>query len=209
MIYPRTKVLERRREVTSFLVRGISPGEIAEMLGVPRQTIYNDIRVIRSGKNEALIAHSRRDTFAQLYLTAQERARRLWPIVDGDGPDYVKIRALRELRLQDERIVNKLPPVRHPDDEDLPLPQFVKRFFERTEGTAASVKAKKNKAKDGKSYLPGIIPGDKSREGSSAPPSEPVESPRKMMEDIESKLEILEALQDAKEGKTGIGPQGG
>lgn len=54
MVYPRTKVLDRRCEVTSRLIRGDSPSEIACTLNVSRYTIYNDIRVIRSGKYDAL-----------------------------------------------------------------------------------------------------------------------------------------------------------
>ncbi len=54
VVHASMKVLQRRREVTSLLVQGVQPGEIAEMLNVHCQTIYNDIRVIRSGSNEAL-----------------------------------------------------------------------------------------------------------------------------------------------------------
>jgi len=111
MIYSRTKVLQRRREVVSLLVRGVPPGEIAEMLKVARETIYNDIRYIRSGRNEALNAHSRREIVAQLYLNLQVRVRYLWDLADTAEPDYVRVRIMQELRLNDEHILNKLPPI--------------------------------------------------------------------------------------------------
>ncbi len=111
MIYSRTKVLQRRREVVSLLVRGVPPGEIAEMLKVPRETIYNDIRYIRSGRNETLSAHSRREIVAQLYLNVQARMRYLWKKADTAESDYVCLWTMRELRLNDEHIVNKLPPI--------------------------------------------------------------------------------------------------
>ena len=105
----RTKVLQRRRDVASLLVRGIAPGEIAEILEVTRQTVYNDVRVIRSGKNDALFAHTRMEIIAQLYLNAQERMKYLWRLVEEAEKNYVKVQALRELRLNDERITGKLP----------------------------------------------------------------------------------------------------
>jgi hypothetical protein len=108
MIYPRTKVYQRRREVTSLMVRGFSPSEIAEVLKVTRHTIYNDVRVIRSGKYDALIAHTRAEITAQLYLNAMERAKQLWRIIDEGEKGYVKVQALRELRLGDEHILGKL-----------------------------------------------------------------------------------------------------
>ncbi len=111
MMYPRTKVLQRRREVVSLLVRGVPPGEIAEMLKVPRETIYNDIRAIRSGRNEALNAYSWREIVAQLYLNLQARVRYLWKKADTAESDYVCLWTMRELRLNDEHILNKLPPI--------------------------------------------------------------------------------------------------
>ena len=110
-MYPRTKVLQRRREVVSLLVRGVPPGEIAEMLKVPCDTIYNDIRAIRSGRNEALNAYSRREIVAQLYLNLQARVRYLWKMADKAESDYACLWTMRELRLNDEHILNKLPPI--------------------------------------------------------------------------------------------------
>ena len=108
MVYQSTKVLQRRRDVISLLVRGVSPGEIAEVLKEKRDTIYNDIRVIRSGKHDALVAHTREEITTQLYLNVQERTRHLWRIVDNPTKEYVKVLALRELRLNDERVLKKL-----------------------------------------------------------------------------------------------------
>ena len=108
MVYPRTKVFQRRREVTSLLVRGITAGEIAEVLELPRHTVNNDIRAIRSGRNEALMAHARREIIAQLLLNAQARWRFLWHLAETAESEHVKVQAMRELRLNDEHIVNKL-----------------------------------------------------------------------------------------------------
>jgi len=122
MIYPRTKVQERRLEVTTLLVRGVSPAEIAQALEVSRHTIYNDIRYIRSGRNEALALHTRNEIVSQLYLNAQARARFLWQTAENTDRDYVKVTAMRELRLNDERIVNKLPePKRHTHEEEVKI----------------------------------------------------------------------------------------
>ena len=74
----RMQLQERRRKITTLLVRGVSPGEISEILGLPRDTVYNDMRVIRSGGNEELVAHSRREVLAQVLLNARERTRQLW-----------------------------------------------------------------------------------------------------------------------------------
>ena len=108
MILPRTKVLQRRREVTSLLVRGIQPSEIAEILNVPRHTIYNDVRYIRSAKNDALWAHTRQEIISQLFLNAFARIRFLWHTADTEYRGHVKVRAMTELRLIDERIIDRL-----------------------------------------------------------------------------------------------------
>ena len=109
MVYPHTKVWQRRRDVISLLVRGVSSGEIAETLEVPSQTIYNDVSAILSGKNKALFAHARKQIITRLHLNAMERARYLWRIVEEAEKNSVKVQALRELRLNDERITAKLP----------------------------------------------------------------------------------------------------
>jgi len=116
MVYPRTKVHQRRRDVVSLLVRGVPPSEIAEVLGEKRETIYNDVRVIRSGRYDALVAHTRDEVIAQLYLNAQERVRCLWRIVDDAQKEYVKVIAMRELRLNDERVIKRLTSVREMGD---------------------------------------------------------------------------------------------
>ena len=108
MVHHGTKVFERRRAVTSMLVRGATPSEIAEALQVKRETVYNDIRVIRTGKNESLFSHTRKEIIAQLFLNARERMRYLWKTAEETEKDYVKIRAMMELRLNDERIFARL-----------------------------------------------------------------------------------------------------
>jgi hypothetical protein len=108
MVYPRTKVFQRRLEVTSLLVRGITPGEIAEVLEVPRQTVYNDVRVILSGRNKGLMAYARDEVIAQLLLNAQARWRYLWRLAETAESEHARVQAMRELRLNDEHIVNKL-----------------------------------------------------------------------------------------------------
>ena len=102
--------------MTTLLVRGVSYGEIAEILEVSKQTIYNDLQVIRSGKNEALAQYTRKQIVAQLHLNALQRARALWRLVEEAERDSVKVNALRELRLNDEHITAKLP---EPKEEPL------------------------------------------------------------------------------------------
>ena len=108
-MYPQTKVWQRRRDVTTLLVRGYSRGEIAETLKTRTQTIDNDMQVIRSGKNKALFAHARKQIIVQLHLNAMERAKYLWRIIEEAEKHSVKVQALRELRLNDEHITAKLP----------------------------------------------------------------------------------------------------
>ena len=108
MMYPQTKVWQRRRDVTSLLVRGVSRDEMAEMLQTRKHTIDNDIRVILSGKNKALSVYTHKQVIAQLRLNAMERAKYLWRIVEEAEKNQVKVNALRELRLNDERITAKL-----------------------------------------------------------------------------------------------------
>ena len=76
MIYAMTKIEKRRHEVTEFLVRGVPPSEIARIFSVPRGTIYNDLRVIRSGNNKELAEHGRKQMLIQLYLNARGRKTR-------------------------------------------------------------------------------------------------------------------------------------
>ena len=131
MIYPHTKVLKRRRDVTSLLVRGVSPGEIAEVLELDPQTVYNDIRVIRSGENDALFAFAREEIKAQLFINAQHRARYLWRIVEEAEKEYVRVRALQELRLNDERIFDRLSDPKNLPKEDTVVPEEVMKQMER------------------------------------------------------------------------------
>ena len=137
MVFPQTKVLQRRRDVTSLLVRGVPPGEIAEVLKLDRQTVYNDIRVIRSGENDALFAFAREEIKAQLFLNAQHRARSLWQLVDEAEKEYVRVRALQELRLNDERIFDRLSDPRFQPAQDREAPkemmEQMEKFRERVE----------------------------------------------------------------------------
>jgi len=108
MVLVSREVRQRRQKVTTLTVRGLSPGEIGEILNVPRDTVYNDIRTIRSGRNEDLVAHSRREILAQLLLNARERTRQLWEIIESADSDYVKLLALRELRIHDQNVLKHL-----------------------------------------------------------------------------------------------------
>ena len=126
MVHSRTKVLQRRRDVTSLLVRGFPPSEIAEALDLPRHTVYNDIRVIRSGKNEALSAYTQSEINAQLHLNVLARSRKLWDIVDNTPSDYTKVYALKEHRLKDEKIVRKLSPIDNPRGNEVKIREHIK-----------------------------------------------------------------------------------
>jgi len=108
MIYPRTNVLERRKDVTKLLVRGFTPGEIAKGLKISRETVYNDVRHIRSGQNEDLAEHGRKQMLAQVMLNARERVKELWSVVEKSESPYVKLLALRELRIHDQQVLNHI-----------------------------------------------------------------------------------------------------
>ena len=129
MEHARTKVWKRRREVTSLIVRGKSCGEIAEILNIPEYTVHNDIRVIKSGDNEALNVHTRNEINAQLYLNAWERVREVWKIFEKADSQHIALRCLRELRLNDERILKKLPPLK--TLEQLEARKKANEFFDR------------------------------------------------------------------------------
>jgi len=118
MALTNAQVFERRKRVTSHLVRGCSPAEVAEILRVDVATVYNDMRVIRSGANPELSVHSVGEIFAQVLLNQRARTKALWREVDTGEASTVRMRALRELRLQDAallrhaaRIAGTLKPV--------------------------------------------------------------------------------------------------
>ena len=118
-----------------MLVRGVPPSEIAGMLNIPRHTIYNDVRVIRSAKNDSLYSHTRSEIVAQLFLNARERTRYLWQTAENTDKDYVKVRATQELRLIDERILDrlsdpKLNPEREPEYSDDVIKDWIERYDE-------------------------------------------------------------------------------
>ena len=108
----RMQVWQRRRKITSLIVRGFTSGEIAEALGISRDTVYNDNRVIKSGDNEDLNAHCRNELNAQLYLNVKERIRELWRMFENATTESIQIRIMQELRLNDERILKRLPPLK-------------------------------------------------------------------------------------------------
>jgi hypothetical protein len=107
------KTLVRRQLVMRNLVRGVTPAEIAQELDVPLHTVYNDMRVVRSGKFHMLNLYARDRIVCQLYLNATGRKRALWSIIDDHklSPSH-RIQAVREDRLNDQFIMNKLPPPR-------------------------------------------------------------------------------------------------
>lgn len=123
---PRTLVWKRRREVTSLIVRGLTVGEIAVTLGIKPETVSNDVRVIKSGNNEDLNAHCKNELNAQLYLNVKERIRELWRMFENASTESLALRILQELRLNDERILKRLPRLKtrvevDKDKEDIAL----------------------------------------------------------------------------------------
>jgi len=108
MVYHSTNVMERRREITGLLVRGFTPGEIAKGLKISRETVYNDVRYLRSGRNEDLAEYGRKQILAQVMLNGRERVKELWSVVEKSESPYVKLLALRELRIHDQQILNHL-----------------------------------------------------------------------------------------------------
>ncbi len=116
----RTGVLMRRHLVVEKLVRGYSPEEISDKFGIPIYTVYNDMRVIRSGKYHALSSFARDRVVCQLYLNAAARKKVLWNLIDKeDLSPHETVAIMREDRLNDEHILNRLPsPKEKPSDEE-------------------------------------------------------------------------------------------
>ena len=108
MVYHGTNVAERRRNITKMLVKGFTPGEIAKGIGASRETVYNDVRYIRSGQNEDLAEYGRKQMLAQVMLNARERVKELWSVVEKSESPYVKLLALRELRIHDQQTLNHI-----------------------------------------------------------------------------------------------------
>jgi len=101
MALTHAEVMERRMSVSSLMVQGLSPSEIAKVLQEDVGDIYNDVREIRSGRNPELAMHSVGEVFAQVFLNARARTRRLWSEVEATDGVASRLFALRELRLQD------------------------------------------------------------------------------------------------------------
>ena len=110
----------RRHLVVEKLVRGYSAEDISGQFGTPIYTIYNDMRVIRSGKFHALRTFARDRVVCQLYLNSLARKRALWEMMDKeDLTPRERVAAIREDRLNDEHILNRLPaPKKEPSDEE-------------------------------------------------------------------------------------------
>jgi hypothetical protein len=118
MEYHRTKVMLRRQQIDAMTVRGLPPIDIAVFLGVPLHTVYNDLRVIRSGRYHTLHSCSRDRMVCQLYLNAMARKKELWTIIDGAESLAQRVQAAREDRLNDQYILNRLPAPRMKPTED-------------------------------------------------------------------------------------------
>ena len=95
------EVFERRTQVSSLITQGVNPAEIADHLKVPRHTIYNDMREIRSGRNPELAMRSSNELYAQVLLNQRTRTRVLWNIITRSESEVSQLRALRELRMMD------------------------------------------------------------------------------------------------------------
>jgi hypothetical protein len=105
MALTHAQVFERRKQVSTLLTAGLAPCEIAEYLKVERQTVYNDIHYIRSGRNPELSVHSSREIFAQVLLSDRARRRELWQLINETESSVARVFALRELRLADNALM--------------------------------------------------------------------------------------------------------
>ena len=141
MIHPRTAVMNRRMEVSTLIAKGYSPGEVAEYLCVSPETIYNDVRFLRSGRNPELVANSVRQHLLQHKRNSREIKKALWKIVDFGTSDYIKYLALKELNRMEQadlkiagRIEKALePPVEPPSLEGVAPPGVQDKFRKRYE----------------------------------------------------------------------------
>ena len=84
-----------------LLTQGFSPAEIADILNVVVDTVYNDFRVIRSGRNPELAIQSVNEIFAQTLLNYRARLKQLHGVLRNSSSATVRVKVLSELRLLD------------------------------------------------------------------------------------------------------------
>ena len=147
-MYPRTAVRNRRMEVSTLIAKGYSPGEVAQYLNVSPETVYNDVRFIRSGRNPELVANSVRQRTLQYDSNMREIRKGLWRIVDFGNNDYVKYLSLNLLTKLEEKMnansgrVEKAlsPPVEPPSMDGSGLKNVQDSFRKRYEKQMAEEK---------------------------------------------------------------------
>jgi len=147
-MYPRTVVRNRRMEVSTLIAKGYSPGEVAQYLNVSPETVYNDVRFIRSGRNPELVANSVRQRTLQYDSNMREIRKGLWRIVDFGNNDYVKYLSLNLLTKLEEKMnansgrVEKAlsPPVEPPSMDGSGLKNVQDSFRKRYEKQMAEEK---------------------------------------------------------------------
>jgi len=142
----RPETLERRRKVLSLYLRGYSPADISEMLGIARQTVYNDIFRMKKERSEELNAHFAFELHELLCMRSEQRLKELWRIVLSTESDWVRVYSLRQLRLEDSFLLR------------------VGKFFERNGEVDAELRKLVRELTDGSGddfdELRGLLSGD-------------------------------------------------
>lgn len=115
-----SETLARRKNVITLISRGYSPTEIAEALNTSRDTVYNDLRAIRKSVEPELIGHTKKEILHSIIMTRATRIKELWRSVSESESGWVKIQAIKQLRLEDMLLLKivsimKLP-YESPDD---------------------------------------------------------------------------------------------
>ena len=93
--------LARRKSVITLITRGFSPTEIAEALNTSRETVYNDLRAIRESVEPELLGHTKKEILHSIIMTRAARIKELWRSVSESESGWVKIHAIKQLRLED------------------------------------------------------------------------------------------------------------
>jgi len=95
----RRETLQRRKKVLSLCLRGYTPSEVAEALGVSRQTVYNDIFRMREGEEwKKFFVLELRDLIS---LRSAQRMKELWKLALSAESEWVRAYTLKQLRLED------------------------------------------------------------------------------------------------------------
>lgn len=99
----------RREKVKLLLSLGFNHSEIARQLVVSRRTILYDIKAIKAGWRAQYEKIDLKELVGEILHELNQRRQQLYKIFQAEGQkDYMKLRALKQLGDEQERMVNIL-----------------------------------------------------------------------------------------------------